>query len=529
MSDGPDRGAGAAGRRCPGLGHPGLIRAGLFALAMIPLLATPVLPLIDFYNHLARFYVLSHVGSSPLLQTAYQAHWSLLPDIGVDLLATPLLAFVPPLIAGHLIVIFILAVLYGGVLYFHRVLTGQGSVLIAVLLLPLLYSYILNWGFANFLLGLGLAFWAGGWWLSNRHRLRLAVPVSCLLSVLIFLTHGIAFALYGILVASLEVGLFLNAPSRRLSGLAGALLPVMAQAVIPAVFFLYWMLGGAHGAADAPVSQTMLDDVSLGFSGRFFYHLATLLRVEEGPAYWFDIATFFVQLGAVGFLIWRRQMTITRTVWPLLAITAALTAIGPPAMLGVGHISDRMPLFGALIVLGALGVRKVGWTAATRAACGVLIVTVAVRLIAIAVSWHGYGQSYQEFRSIAGAVPPGSLTLGIMVGSGHHETEVPRCEMYDPLLIAQYSQIGPLFADEKQQPLRLIGALKNAVKALPATAIIPLGDGAEYNRYMTTAAAAGFDYLLVCNRHLLNQAFPGNLDVVAETPHFALLRAGKVQ
>ena len=38
--------------------------AGLFILAMLPLLATPVLPLIDFYNHLARFFVLSRIGAS---------------------------------------------------------------------------------------------------------------------------------------------------------------------------------------------------------------------------------------------------------------------------------------------------------------------------------------------------------------------------------------------------------------------------------------------------------------------------------
>ena len=95
---------------------PRMIMAGLFALGMVPLLVTPVLPLIDFYNHLARFFVLAHIGSSSLLQSHYQAHWSLLPDIGVDVLATPLLRLVPPLIAAKIIAGGILALLYGGVL-----------------------------------------------------------------------------------------------------------------------------------------------------------------------------------------------------------------------------------------------------------------------------------------------------------------------------------------------------------------------------------------------------------------------------
>ena len=44
---------------------------GCSSSALIPLLVTPVLPLIDFYNHLARFFVLAHLGSSSALQAHY--------------------------------------------------------------------------------------------------------------------------------------------------------------------------------------------------------------------------------------------------------------------------------------------------------------------------------------------------------------------------------------------------------------------------------------------------------------------------
>src|SRR6185369_11860212 len=123
-----------------------------------------------------------------------------------------ILGILPPLLAAKVIAIFILAVLYSGVLYFHRALTGHASLLVAVLLLPLLYSYIFNWGFANFLLGLGLTFWGAGWWLSKRHNPRLAVPVACLWSILIYFSHGATFALYGILLASLGIGFYVTSP-----------------------------------------------------------------------------------------------------------------------------------------------------------------------------------------------------------------------------------------------------------------------------------------------------------------------------
>ena len=50
---------------------------------------------------------------------------------------------------------------------------------------------------------------------------------------------------------------------------------------------------------------------------------------------------------------------------------------------------------------------------------------------------------------------------------------------------------------------------------------------ADYNTYMSDAVVAGFDYLLVCNAQLMTQPFPDNASLVAQTSHFALLRAVK--
>ena len=196
------------------------------------------------------------------LQANYQAHWSLLPDIGVDLLSTPLLYVLPPLLAGHVIAIGILAILYSGVLAFQRALTGRSSLLVATLLLPLLYSYVLNWGFANFLLGLGFAFWAVAWWLRYRGRPRLAVPVGCVLALVIFFSHGIAFVLYGLLMICLELGFFFGPPKsqeseRKSADLARSLGLLAIQAILPVVFFLYWRAGIAPDAMTDGIAASL--------------------------------------------------------------------------------------------------------------------------------------------------------------------------------------------------------------------------------------------------------------------------------
>ncbi len=502
-----------------------LIPAMLFAVAMAPLLVTPVLPLIDFYNHLARFFVLAHIQSSAFLQTYYQSHWALLPDIGVDVLGVPLLHILPPLVAGHVLVIIILGIQYGGALYFHHALTGTRSLLVAVLLLPLLYSYILNWGFANFLLGLGLAFWAAGWWIRHRDRPLLAVPVVSLFALAIFFCHGIAFAMYGILLGLLEIGFFYVKAPRSWPELVRSLGMLAAQAVIPVVYFLFWKsnLSGGGTLAAMPVATE-------AFVPRFlrgaYNHLESILRVAEGPSLWFDIATLFAQIAIVLFLIYRGRIGLSKPAWIMVGGLVLLALVPVPSLFGVGHIGDRTPLLAAIAFASALSVRRSGWAAADRAACAFLVAIVFLRLGAVTLHWRSYSPAYREYTEIAAQIPRQSMTMPIMMGAGNHETKIPRTEMYGSLLVIQREQAGPLFADEKQQPLLLNGRLKTAMDRLASQPTITKFEVIpDYNKYMAAAAAAGFDYLLVSNAQLLTGPLVPELTLVTRTPHFMLLRA----
>ena len=508
--------------------HPRLVMAGLFLVAMVPLMVTPVLPLIDFYDHIARFFVLAHVRSDALLQLYYQAHWVLQPDIGTDLIGAPLLHVLPPLAAAHLMAAGILAILYGGVLYFNHALTGRASLLVALLLLPLLYSYVFNWGFANFLFSLGLAFWAAGWWISQRHRPLLAMPVACMASVIVFLSHGLAFALYGVIVASLEIGFFLNAPHRKPYALLRALGLLLLQAVVPVGLFLIWYVHHDPGAPITFSAGTLFPgggESAPPFHG--YHRFSTVFRVEEGPFLWLDILTFALQLFLGAALVWRKNLDIARPAWLLIAIGSVFIAITPAAMFGVYYIVDRMPLFVMLCLLGALSFRPGPWRRETRAIITALVLIAVARLIAIAWDWRAYDGQYREFQTIAARIPPGSLAMNVMVGSGHHETAVPRCEMYGPLMIALHGQIAPLFAFQGQHPLLLKGPLKKAVETLESRVPVPGERARDYRPYIRAAAASGFDYLLVCNAHLLRHGFPDNVTVMEKTSHFALLKAMK--
>ncbi len=509
----------AAGRST---GAPIAVLAAIFAVAVVPLLTTPVLPFVDLYNHLARYFVLAHLGANPTLQQFYAANWSLLPNIGLDVVGTALLPLVPAAWAAHAVVIVILATEFAGILAFNRALTGRTSPVVAVLVVPLLYSYILDWGFANFLLGLGLVFAAAAWWLRRRDRLAVGLPVACVAAVVVFLTHGLAFALYGILVVALEVGLWLRQPAHRLAGLVRALVPVAVQAVIPVLLFLAAPTShGAAGISNADTSVARLASAG-ALGGRLWtllcYRLTTIVRVEEGPALWFDVACLALQIAVVGILVARGRARIGRAAWPAIAVGVVLVVVIPPALFGVGYVADRMPLFLAAIVVGSLDVAPLR-DRAGRVALAVLAGIAIVRLVAIGAGWQAYRGIAAEFDRVAQLVPPGALVADAYAGGSHHDDRL-RFQMFRPLLISRHGAIGPLFANETQQPLLLVGPLRRALDALGRARGPVASTADDYANVAAAAGQAGFDYLLLCHDAPIAPV-PGR--VVAATAHFTLL------
>ena len=503
--------------------------AGLLIVALLPLASTPVLPLIDFYNHIARYHVLATVGHDAFLQRYYSAHWTLVPNIGMDFVGSLLLRFVPDAVAAQLIAAIIMTSQYIGVLYFHRQLTGRLSLLTALLLVPLLYSFIFNWGFSNFLFGLGLVFGAAGWWLANRARGWAAAPVASLFAVVIFFDHAFVFTLYGLLLVALEIGVAIEARDWRPASLVRRLSPVAVQAVVPVLLFTFSQLSHARGGvsnADATIAR-------LASSGGLWqrivdlvlYRLETIVRVAEGPSYALDAVWSAAMVAVLGWLFAARRLRLVPVAYPALALGAVLIVLVPPTMFGVGFVSDRAPLFAALIFVAAL--QPVAATArAGQAALAAVAALVAVRLVSIAASWQPYARQYDEFVAVTRGLPPGSVVNDLMVGGTLHASRLPRCSMWGPLLTARFGMASPLFADAAMQPLLQHGRLAEGVDALGAQGETWKGLQPDlYDAFLKRMKAAGkFDYVLACNVEHLPRPLAAVGPVVARTPHFELIR-----
>lgn len=495
----------------------------LLVVALLPLAAAPVLPLIDFYNHIARLQVLAQLPQNPVFSANYAAVWAILPNIGLDVIGVVFLQFVPPSAMPHLAAAVIVAMMFAGIAALNRAVTGQTSWPALLLAVPLLYSWVFNWGFANFLLGLGLSLLAAAWWLQQRGRPVRRLVGALLLALAIFLCHALAFGLYGILIASLELGHWLQQPGRRPADLATRLGLCAVQAVVPAILFLQSRTAAVAGGitnADESLgrlrAQGRLLDRLLELAAM---RLETVVRVAEGPSYPADALSFAVLLLVLALAFRRKTLRLSPVVAPAVLAGVLLVLVMPPALFGSGYVADRMPLFLALVLVAGImpGPER------SRLLLPALAALAGLRLALVALQWHGTTSDLADFDWVAAKLPAGQIVVGLSVGARPHEDMPSRCEMYSPLLLIRRGNPVPLFAIRAAQPLEHRGGLAAARDAMAAQQ----PDPAARDRPALLVAAharAGYPYLLMCQTAAGSPLPDTPYQIMAQAGRFRLLR-----
>src|SRR5258705_4629188 len=98
---------------------PWLLGALLLAVVLaVPFVLVDVPPVLDYPNHLARYFVLSHPGD-PVLSLMYAPHWRLLPKLGMDVICAGLLKGTPVHVGGGVFLgLRLFAPVMGGIVYY---------------------------------------------------------------------------------------------------------------------------------------------------------------------------------------------------------------------------------------------------------------------------------------------------------------------------------------------------------------------------------------------------------------------------
>ena len=374
---------------------------------MIPLLWPTIPPLVDLPGHMGRYRVQLDGASYPWLAEWYDFRWSMIGNLGVDLLIEPLAPIFGLELAVKLVVMAIPALTVSGLLWIAREVHGRIPAT-ALFALPLAYGYPFQFGFVNFALSMALALNLFALWLrmgrlgAVRLRALLFVPLSCVL----WICHTFGWGVLGILAFSAEMIRQHDVRKDRQSGhwlgswvRAGiGCLPL----ALPFAMMVLWRSG------DHVTGQTMD-----WFNWRA--KVGYLIMVLRDRWMAFDLAS-----ATVLFVILLKGVRDDRVEYSrnLLLSTLFLTAIFvllPRIVFGSAYADMRLAPFALAIALIALRPKR-GLSfrgAATLAALGLAFF--GVRLAGTTVSYWLYARDYDRTLAALDHVPEGARLL-TMVG-----------------------------------------------------------------------------------------------------------------
>jgi hypothetical protein len=375
-------------------------------VAIIPLLWPDIPPLVDLPGHMGRYRVQLAIADHPHLARWYGFDWSLIGNLGIDLLVIPLAPVFGLELAVKLIVLTIPVLSVAGLLWIAREVHGRIPAT-ALFALPLAYCYPFQFGFVNFALSMALALNLFALWLRlarlGRFRLRavIFVPISCLL----WLCHTFGWGTLGVLAFSAEM---IRQHDRLKEGANGHWLESWIKAglgclplALPLLLMIAWRSGDHVG----------------GQTGDWFNwqaKISWLTMVLRDRWMWFDLLSLGVMMLILLKGFTDRQLEYSRHLGLSAAFLFAVFLLLPRIVFGSAYADMRLAPFALAVALIAVRPRPgiPFRSAATFAALGLAFF--GVRLAGTTASYWLYDRSYDRALAALEHVPPGARVVSFI-------------------------------------------------------------------------------------------------------------------
>ncbi len=457
-------------------GVPGWACGAVILVCLIPVLLTPVFPFVDFYSHIARYYVLAHIDRVPVLAENYEAAWMLLPNLGLDLVGTGLMKLLPPLVVGQVIGTAVILAPLLGVMLLSRALHGHVTWPALLLGGILAFSHVLIWGFANFLLGLGLILAGLAFWIMLASRPALQLAVALPFAVLLFFVHGLAFAFWGLFLGCVELMLAWQARDLRPGRLALRVARLASLAVIPMLLFLQMPTAGAEGGITPAASNLRAHAEAGNLWSRVvtecLSRIDVTLRVADSGFPVIDRFLGILLWGGLALGVLRGVFRLDPRLWLACAMAALLVVIMPPSMFGVGYLNDRAPLLLLALIAAGLSVPD-GTLTLRRLQRGGLVFLAGLFVLRTAltgIGWAQDGRVYTAFLDTLAAYETGDLGVPYFYGAtGARDAPSTQCKPLSFMMLMQNDTAVNMFAFATQQPIRRDGPLKAFAEERPGS------------------------------------------------------------
>ncbi len=437
-------------------------------LCLLPLLVTPVLPLIDFYAHIARYFALGHAAQDPWIAENYKPLWRLLPNLGLDALGTGIMMVFPPLLGAKVIAALIILAPFVGSLSLAKVVHGRIAPLHVALAGLLTYSFILAWGFSNFLFGLGIAMGATAVWIATTFQPRLQLVTGMVFGVVIMLVHGLVFGLWGLMLFWVEVMLVRQAMPLSIPNIAWRILRLGVLTILPLVIFFQTKTAGAEGG----VTNAIANFGGYIENGQMWPRLIeelwqrgdSFLRVAEssypvldrlfGVLLWGSLAAGFVT----------RRFTLDQRLRAAVVFFALMVVIMPPNLFGVGHLDERIPLILLALIAAGIKTQPMAPSSSQRIQTffGLLFV---VHIAMVSIGWAKGAKEYDKFLTATEKLDQGGLAQTQFFGETKQRDKGRFCKSLLFLILLQKGSAVPTFANPTQQPIEITGPLARSLEA----------------------------------------------------------------
>ncbi len=375
-------------------GHRWLVlAAALFVVTLAPLVYWRIPALVDYPNHLARIYVLTHLATDPLLQQFYAVDWRAIPDLAMDIVVTPLSGLVGLYAAGTIFMVLAVAIAVSGIWALHIAIHRRASVGL-LLVFPLLYTTYFIYGFLNYYVSIGLAAWGAAFWIARRDTSPLSRGLVSMLVVLVtYFSHLYGVALYGLIILCYEIER-LRGPDGRYARPSRTDLATFSLPFVLALVLLAFNTGDSH-------------PLSFGYS--LFWKFSALLFVFS--AYWPWFGALFMGVATLG-VTWgvlEKRIELPRFAVLALLIGLAFWLVLPFKLLG-SHFADAR-LLPAMTLLFVAFARWRFSPRETAIFCLLVGGITLARLAEVQLTWTDYEGSMAAMDKSFAKIEPGSRLL----------------------------------------------------------------------------------------------------------------------
>jgi len=382
--------------------RPLFIAVGLTLLVSLPMWFVTYPPLYDYPFHLARLLVLHDIFSGGPLSKYYEINSLIIPNIAMDIIGIGLQNFLDVQNAGRAFLIITVFLTISGAGFLSQTLFGRSGFAPAFAA-GLAFNWTFSSGFVNYLFALSLLPWGIGIFIRMRHSSAGArLAFGMLACFALFFSHLVVFALYVLVIASLEMQW--GMPQLRTQPKAVIGRSIISGIPVLAVFALFVSQSPTAHAADAPITYDGFRSI-LGFIRYKTLWPVRALSSGSELADWgsaVGVAAFALLVARLGSVKIDRELLIA-----ILLIGVVFWA-APGHLLSAQFVDMRMPLAAYLLLAGSTEIGVKG-NRALFATAAVLLALLAFRSAAIAQDWSAVEPVEQQITAALRCLAPRSI------------------------------------------------------------------------------------------------------------------------